>query len=266
MARFKDGSYGSQTGIALIAKVLAGRCKMKYTKASVGSGEIPENETPKTMSGPAGFVMDASITAITNPIDGECQVTIQIKSEDVEQGFYATNIVLYAEDPDEGEVPYTYLLLENEPEWVRPASSIVGKIATFDIIAAVGDVDVVIANINPESLATVGQVEQIIERHNTALNTHENLGSAKIFRITIPTNSWTAESGIFKADITLSEATDEMYPSITIDKENLNTAYAAGMYQTVRSNNGKLHFWSTLRPTSNINATAALFLKKGAES
>ena len=37
--------------------------------------------------------------------------------------------------------PYTYLVLENEPEWIRPASSIVGKLATIDLIAAVGDVD-----------------------------------------------------------------------------------------------------------------------------
>lgn len=56
----------------------------------------------------------------------------------METGFYLTNIVLFAEDPDEGEVPFTYLSLENEPEWIRPASSIVGKLATFDLIAAGG--------------------------------------------------------------------------------------------------------------------------------
>ena len=29
MSRFEDGSYGSLSGVALIAKVLAGRCRMK---------------------------------------------------------------------------------------------------------------------------------------------------------------------------------------------------------------------------------------------
>ena len=33
MAKYEDGSYGSAAGIALIAKVLAGRCAMKYTRA-----------------------------------------------------------------------------------------------------------------------------------------------------------------------------------------------------------------------------------------
>ena len=96
-------------GAALIAKVLAGRCQMNYTRAAVGQGTIPEGTSPKTLAEPPGYVMDAKIAAITNPIDGECQVTVQIYSADVETGFYATGIMLYAEDPDLGEVPYTYL-------------------------------------------------------------------------------------------------------------------------------------------------------------
>ena len=61
-------------------------------------------------------------------------------SSDVAEGFYATGILLYAADPDEGEVPYTYLVLEEEPERIRPASAAVGKLATFDLIAAVDEI------------------------------------------------------------------------------------------------------------------------------
>ena len=162
MSRFEDGSYGSQSGIALIAKVLAGRCRMKYTRAAIGKGTIPDDMTPKTMTGCADYVMDAMIAEVSNPVDGECQVTVQIKSDNVEKGFYGTNIVLFAEDPDEGEVAYTYLSLENEPEWIRPASSIVGKLATFDLIAAVGDVDVVEAVIDPDALMTRAAAERLL--------------------------------------------------------------------------------------------------------
>ena len=172
MAKFEDGSYGSFPGIELIAKVLAGRCKMHYTRVAVGKGYIEEGQTPKTMTEPAGYVMDAKISGYTNPVAGECQVTVQINSADVENGFYATGLLLYAEDPDKGEVPYTYLVLENEPEWIRPSSSIVGKLATFDIITAVGDVDTVTAAIDPEALATVERVEQLIKEHNEDPDAH----------------------------------------------------------------------------------------------
>lgn len=175
MARFEDGCYGSMPGVALIGKVLAGRCGMRYTRVAAGKGEIPEGETPKTMTAPAGYVMDAVISAVTNPVDGECQVTVQINSAQVETGFYCTGLLLYAEDPDLGEVPYTYLNLENEPEWIRPASSLVGKLATFDIIAAVGDVDTVTAFIDPEAIATNAAVEQRLLEHDSDPNAHAGL-------------------------------------------------------------------------------------------
>ena len=162
MATFEDGSYSCLPGIALIGKVLAGRCQMKYTRAAVGKGQIPEGSTPKTMTEPADYVMDAKRASVSTPVNGECQVTVQLNSSDVAQGFYATGILLYAEDPDEGEVPYTYLVLENEPEWIRPSSSIVGKLATFDLIAAVDAIDKVIATIDPESMVSREDVERLI--------------------------------------------------------------------------------------------------------
>lgn len=263
MPKFEDGSYGSLTGIALIGKVLAGRCGMKYTRAAAGSGAIPDGMTPKTMTGPAEYVMDAKIAAVTNPIDGECQVTVQIKSDDVENGFYVTCIVLFAEDPDNGEVPYTYLFLENEPEWIRPASSIVGKLATFDLIVAVGDVDAVSAVIDPEAIATVGRVEQMFADHSIDPNAHGGIGSAKIINITIPAAGWTKDEdeGGFTVNVSVPDATEEMYPSVTLHKTALRTAWQAGLCQIVQALKGVLRFWATEKPSADMEATAALFFR-----
>lgn len=175
MAAFEDGSYSCIPGITLIAKVMAGRCQMRYTRAAVGKGMIPEDGSPKTMAEPADYVMDAKISDVTNPVDGECQVTVQINSDDVEHGFFATGILLYAQDPDLGEVPYTYLLLESGPEWIRPSSASVGKLATFDLIAAVGDVDNVTADIDPESFVTHKMAQKLIEEHDNAPDAHQDI-------------------------------------------------------------------------------------------
>lgn len=175
MAKYEDGCYGSLKGIALIGKVLAGRCKMHYTRVAVGKGQIPEGVSPKELEEPPEYVMDAMIASVTNPVDGECQVSVQINSAKVEKGYYAKWLILYAEDPDEGEVPYTALCLENEPEWIRPASSIVGKLAHFDIIAAVGDVDEVYASIDPDALVTADAVERLISDHNKDPEAHADI-------------------------------------------------------------------------------------------
>ena len=178
MPKIEDGCYGSLKGIALIAKVLAGRCRMHYTRVAAGKGAMPEDLTPKTLTEPPEYVMDAMISSVTNPVDGECQVSVQINSVHVENGFYCTWLILYAEDPDEGEVPFTALCLENEPEWIRPASSIVGKLAHFDIIAAVGDVDNVSATIDPDALVTLESVQQLITEHGRDAETHQDIRQA----------------------------------------------------------------------------------------
>lgn len=55
---FEDGSYSCTPGVALIGKVLAGKCKMNYVRAAVGKGRIPEEKNPKTMTEVADYVMD----------------------------------------------------------------------------------------------------------------------------------------------------------------------------------------------------------------
>ena len=279
MSKFEDGSYGSLTGVSLIGKVLAGRCSMKYTRAAAGSGQIPEGLTPKTMMEPAGYVMDAMIAAVTNPVDGECQVTVQIKSDNVAAGFYLTNIVLFAEDPDEGEVPFTYLSLENEPEWIRPASSIVGKLATFDLIAAVGDVDAVTAIIDPEAIATVSQVQQMIADHNSDPNAHGGStggggsGSAAEVEITIPAAGWASSADLGDAediaegelylDLPVEEAADGLIPQVMLHKSAQNIAKAAGMSASSRVLDGVVRFWVQQTPEDDMAATLVLLSADG---
>lgn len=258
MSQYKDGSYGSLTGVTLLGKVLAGRCTIKYTKAVVGSGYIPSGMTPKTMTGPADYVMDAKIAAIANPVDGECQVTIQIKSDDVAMGFYATNIVLYAEDPDAGEVPYTYLSLENEPEWIRPASSIVGKLATFDLIAAVGDVDTVAACIDPEAIATVGRVEQMIAEHNIDSRAHDNLVGAKIVNVIAMQEEWYHDGDGYAIDVIVADMHETSFPIISLFSSSVDVAYKAGLSPSAQALDGAIRLWSIYQPTEDIKISVAI--------
>ena len=175
MSLFTDGCYQCAPAEALIAKVLAGRCTMHYTKVAVGSGSIPEGSSPATMTEPAGYVMDAKLSGVTNPVDGECQVTAQITSDDVAEDFSATGVLLYAQDPDLGDVPYTYLVLESAPEPIKSAVSTVGKIAIFELVAAVGAVDNVTADIDLKTLVTAEKVAEMIASHNADKKAHPDI-------------------------------------------------------------------------------------------
>ena len=50
-----------------------------------------------------------------------------------------------------------------------------GKLATFDIIAAVGDVDNVTATIDPDALVTRDLVQQFIAEHNADPDAHPDI-------------------------------------------------------------------------------------------
>ena len=266
MGKFEDGCYGSLPGVALIGKVLAGKCKMHYTRVAVGKGAIPEGSNPKTMTEPAGYVMDAKISDIGTPIDGECQVTVQINSADVPTGFYCTSLLLYAEDPDLGEVPYTYLVLEGEPEWIRPASSIVGKLATFDIIAAVGDVDVVSAAIDPEAFATIRAVQKYIKEE---LAKYPIGGYYGTYIVTLPVSGWVPASETspdykFVCDVEETEATGALVPVGGCMPGYFSVADRAGMMSGCESREGYIRFYAKRVPEKDIMAAVTLFSKGGA--
>lgn len=236
MAKFQDGNYGTAAGVTLIAKVLAGRCTLKYTRAAVGKGAIPDGSTPKTMTGPADYVMDVPISGVTNPVDGECQVSVQVSSANVQTGFYCTNVVLYAQDPDVGEVPFTYLVLENEPEWIHPASSSVGKVTAIDLISAVGDVDRVEATIDESTIATIKAATELIKEHDKDPDAHAATIKATV-RTTVKTLSESGEilnEERVKALIQEQGSSGTIIKDITIPADGWDWQRESGDEETLR--------------------------------
>jgi len=128
---YADGSYLTEKGKALIAKLLASKGQLTFTKVTVGSGTVPEGLTPEKMTNLAHYEMDGMIAAIDNPQSGEVSVVAQVISLGLEQGFNATELMLWAADPDEG----------------------VNKLATFTLITVVSGVALVSAIIHPDAFA-----------------------------------------------------------------------------------------------------------------
>lgn len=45
MANYNDGSYLTESGRNLLARILATEKKLKYTKVTVGNGELPSGQS-----------------------------------------------------------------------------------------------------------------------------------------------------------------------------------------------------------------------------
>ena len=157
---YKDGNYLTEKGRALIAKLMASKTQIEFTRAAVGSGTVPDGKAPKDMTDLAEWRAPGMISEISTPVAGEAQIVFQVFSRDVEVGFLASEGAIWAMDPDEGEILYTYIVIANSPEWIRAASDPVQKFAEFTCINIVGAVKVDITMINPEAIATLGMMKQ----------------------------------------------------------------------------------------------------------
>lgn len=189
---YPDNNYLTEKGKALMAKLLAAKQKMQFTRAALGSGTVPEGKTPQEMTDLENYVVDGTISEIDTPVPGEAQVTFQVFSRDVEVGFLATEGAVWAMDPDEGEILYTYICISNQPEWIRASGDAVQKFAEFTCINIVGAVEVDQTVINPESIATM---EYIKRRLGAFLELSENETPAE----------WTREHRL------ITETVDEWY-------------------------------------------------------
>ena len=152
---YNDGSYLTEKGNALIGKLLATKGTLKFTKVTAGDGSIPSGRSPESMTTLGNYVTDGLIASVESSGTGEASVVVQISSIDLAQGFSCTELGLWAEDPDEGDILYAYLCLQQHPEWIRADADAVNKLATFTIVTIVKNVALVTAIINPEAFATM---------------------------------------------------------------------------------------------------------------
>lgn len=159
----EDGNYLTEKGRALIAKLMASKSQIEFTRAAVGAGSVPDGMSPKDMTDLADWRAEGRISDISTPVPGEAQLVFQVFSRDVETGFLASEGAVWARDPDEGEILYTYISLANSPEWIRAANDPVQKFAEFTCINIVDAVQVDVTMVNPEAIATLGMLKNQME-------------------------------------------------------------------------------------------------------
>lgn len=164
-----EGSVITEKGRALLGKILATNSTLNITGAQIGSGDLPAGTPPASMTALASYVMDATIVAISTPAAGEVKVVLQVLSNDAETAFLAKEVALLASDPDEGDVVYCYVPMQDDPVQMRAAGDVVGKLLTMEISMIVSNVANVTAVISPEGLVRRKELEKY------ALVTHSHV-------------------------------------------------------------------------------------------
>lgn len=163
------GTFVVSKGLALIAKLAAAQGELEFTKAAVGTGSPPEGYSPESMIGLNAYKMDAQI-ADYGVQDDMAYITVQISSDNVTEGFLCTEVGIFADDPDEGEILYGYMDISTDPTYIYAnGSSNRSKFAEFTLYVSIGTVSKVIAAVTPGSIITR---ETFKASNMSAIDTH----------------------------------------------------------------------------------------------
>ena len=142
-----------------MAKLMATKGNLGFTRVTVGTGAIPSGYDPASMIDLAQYKMDGKISKCE--ADGDvAKITMQISSVGIETGFTMTEMGVFAEDPDIGEILYAYLDMKEDPQYIYAEGGEAQKFMEVTLEVAIGTATKVTAIINPESMITREQFDE----------------------------------------------------------------------------------------------------------
>lgn len=156
------GTVITARGRALIAKAITKNTAIEFTRAAVGTGNIPTGYDPANLANLNQYQMDGKITAMSSENE-TAYITFQVASNDVEAGFIMTEAGIFARDPDDGEILYAYLGLADDPQYIYKSGGEVNKVAEITLGVIIGQVKNVTVVISPDGLVSRKQLEEALD-------------------------------------------------------------------------------------------------------
>ena len=157
------GTILTSKGLRLITKVLASGLPLAFSRVAVGTGTFPEGYNPFYAIGLNRYKMDGDISG-TYSNGEEATIIFQIGAQPIEESFIITEVGLFAQDPDEGEVLYAYLNLSNSPEYVYATNGTVQKLVEIEFKTIIGEVEHVSVITSPNALITKEEFQKELQK------------------------------------------------------------------------------------------------------
>ena len=163
----------TQKGLALQAKLIEGTT-LEITRAVTGTGyATPGLLTQQTEV--LGIKQELSFRPVSYPEEGKCAIAMNLNNDDLTAGYMATQVGVYAMDPDEGEILYFIAQSPNADKGVEvpSASESPGYAAEWTFYVQYGQADEVSVTVNPEGTVSREEMEQFIGEEFVTITTAE---------------------------------------------------------------------------------------------
>lgn len=169
MAKYPD-LVTTKKGLDLNSAANAAQKAVIFTKVIVGDGDVPSDTSIGDLTAVVSPKMTLEITNKENLGNGHFTIRATLGNEELESGFYAKEIGVYAKLDGDVEVLYAYTNGGNYVDYIPDKSSPIDA-QVFNIDVIIGNLQQATILINDETHVTV----QDLEDHNTDADAHANL-------------------------------------------------------------------------------------------
>ena len=182
MAEWSNATM-TDVGANLQAKVNAGKTKLTFTKIKVGSGVNSTNPLALTDVISSKWETTNFVVKLEGKI---VSVDTVITNTGIHEAFRMSEIGLFAQDPDKGEILYAYLT-DPEPDRMPAESGSVVVSQELTIGMVFSNTGNVSLTVNIGALITREQLTEAVKQHNTDISSHPAI-TAMIAKILGATN------------------------------------------------------------------------------
>ena len=164
MGAFKSAVITTK-GQALLAKVVAGTCKLEFTKIAVSENTLSGDLASKT--GIGTVKQSEKVASVVRQNGANVKVSASFSNETLGAGYYVRNIGLYATDPSDGEILYSISVADESEataDWMPPFNGIGVSSLLVDLVTAVSNASSVEVTVDPSAGATVAQIINLQEQ------------------------------------------------------------------------------------------------------
>lgn len=181
MAEWSNATM-TDVGANLQAKVNAGKTKLTFTKIKVGSGVNSTNPLALTDVISSKWETTNFVVKLEGKI---VSVDTVITNTGIHEAFRMSEIGLFAQDPDKGEILYAYLT-DPEPDRMPAESGSVVVSQELTIGMVFSNTGNVSLTVNMGALVTREQLTEAVKQHNTDISSHPAITAmiAKILGVT----------------------------------------------------------------------------------
>lgn len=180
----------TEAGLALQAKLVAGTT-LTITKAMTGSGTVDVSDLP-SQTAVTTPQQTLNIRSLATPEDGTAALTCYLTNDSVSSSYTVTQVGVYAEDPDDGEILYFIVQVASGEGSVVPSNSeMPGYTAEWTFYFTYGQASSVIVTVSPANTISQTQAQQMIDN---AIEEAE-LGASQITSGILPTSRGGTGSG-----------------------------------------------------------------------